>query len=417
MSPSQRWKIMLPTKNNSLQITPILNDSHSSQDDISQLIQKVFNPPRFNLIPTDLKQESTSADCQQLHDLEMILLKITYNKNVQIMIPSHCQELFGLVSRYLIQPDTTRGSISQMKTEITQTFTCFNQLEIVHRIFLQLLCHHSILIEHEIDPMFLRNLAKQLNSPVKEVLWYVEKELSMLMSISCGLKSTIREVLLRIIAESIEEQQPTIELAPAIRLLNPVLQRTMPNALYRQFFVPLYSLYTYPTYASELHEITFVFVDWDVANADYCLKYLLTHWPVTHTQKEVRFLQQVAALLPHLSYNAIQRNHHLIMTCIARSLSSSNEAVAHAAIHILSNPYQNLMHMSKKGTILKELKAAIDLAHNHWSKAVCKEVDELILVLKCRSREVDINTKANDARFMAWKRVVATAHEIWKKEQ
>jgi hypothetical protein len=53
----------------------------------------------------------------------------------------------------------------------------------------------------------------------------------------------------------------------------------------------------------------------------------------------------------------------------------------------LYDQWQDLMQMVKKETIAKELITAIGLAGSRWSKAVCKEADELALVSTCQRRE------------------------------
>jgi serine/threonine-protein phosphatase 2A regulatory subunit B' len=249
----------------------------------------------------------------------------------------------------------------------------------------------------------------QLATPVSSERKYIEKEISLITSTVEGGRSQVFKCLLNSISECIHESRTTTGLSSILRLLSPLLQVQMSDQTYRHFIVPLYRLRAHPSYASELSALTLCFAEWRVSNAVYCLDYLLRHWPIANSQKEILFLYELFALLRLMSENGVCADRR-VYARLARCLASKHAEVAVTAAKLLQRTGERAsLLLQSKGAVSHALAAALESAKAHWHEAVRSAAAALAPIVQ-KKRKADAHGRSDTARRELWSRVIKHVH-------
>jgi hypothetical protein len=194
--------------------------------------------------------------------------------------------------------------------------------------------------------------------------------------------------------------------------LDPLLQITMSNALYRLYMVPLYGLRSYPMYVTEMQNVTHAFVMWDEANADHCLDYLLSHWPLTNPKKEALFLHETIDLLHQVSTTGQTRNKRRVFARLTRSLSSRHALVAEAAGRLLQGEGESSeIIRTSPPPALRALATAINGASEHWHPQVRRSAAALAKTVGKHPTAKTACPRKDVTRSKMWGQVAASARQ------
>jgi hypothetical protein len=308
-----------------------------------------------------------------MNELDTLISWVNPFASQKHVTSSQFRDLVRLVGRYIFQSHTSLPHGVPLQPDSNLTLTCLPQLEKVHLMFEHMLTYYSHYVTTAINPCFMRKLVKQLSTPVSVERRAIERAIAAIARISPRFSHLIHTMVLARVSESVYDNRAVIGLQSMLHLLCPLLENGMCGCVFRRSIVPLYGLRSYPMYAAELSRITSCFANWRPEDADYCLGYLLAHWPVTNSRKEVLFLNEVRELQPHLTAKGHATLWRSLMARVGKSLLSRHARVAEAAARVLHRESDDsAIHPRKKGPIPEVLVKAIEGAREHWNREVRK---------------------------------------------
>jgi hypothetical protein len=376
----------------------------SPEDELSHSISRVIHPPRFDRVLPAQLPKPTATDLRRMSDFEQILIWVTPCSSNTKVTPGHLPLLLDFISHYIFRPHFT--SSTHIAHAAVATVTHYPQLEKVHKIFCQFLTHDPNLISQTIDVNFAHKLVKQLTVSVTAERRYLQKEIAIIARICPDLTSPIKRFLLTLVVESIHNYRAVDGLPAVVALLAPLLELSLSNRTYRSAIVALYALRSYVGYAADLRTITRFFALWHEGNADYCVNYLLNHWPMTNAVKEVAFLGEIADLFEFLSDDGLIRNRKRMMARLTRSLASKHARVAEAAARVLQIYDNGRGLLTGRQTVPHALVVAIGSARDHWHENVRKAGQTLGLMVQ---KKPTTKPRSEEMRSQVWNQISKSA--------
>jgi hypothetical protein len=396
-----------------------INLKTQPEDELSRTIRRVLPPPKFELLFQHSTDQPTGTELQRIKDLGKILLYINPFSVGRPELTSHNdQEIIQLISLYVFRSHNLslnycEAAQDQDQVQASLTLTSFNELKMVHAILHEVLLNYPRVVKQLVDKAFIHKLVNQLTTPVSSERKYIEKEISLIISMVEGGSSQVFTCLLDSVSECIHENKTTTGMSSILRLLSPLIQTRMSDQIYRRFIVPLYRLRAHSSYARELRALTLSFAEWHASNAVYCLDYLLRHWPITNSSKEILFLRELFALLGLMSENGIhadQRACTRLAHCLARCLASKHAGIAETTARLLqmTDARASLLFQSREA-VSHALATALESAKAHWHGAVRCAAAALAPAVQ-RKRKADADGRSSAARRELWSRVIKHTH-------
>ncbi|EFJ28034.1 hypothetical protein SELMODRAFT_171686 [Selaginella moellendorffii] len=186
--------------------------------------------------------------------------------------------------------------------------------------------------------------------------------------------------------------------------------------------VPLHKPKCVAMYHQQLSYCITQFVEKDCKLADTVIRGLLKYWPVTNSQKEVLFLNELEEVLEATQASEFERCMVPLFRQIARCLNSSHFQVAERALFLWNNDHVVSLVAQNRQTILPLIFSALEMNNrNHWNQAVhgltCNvrkmfsEMDpELFQECQRKFQEDEEKSKGiEEKREITWKRLEAAA--------
>jgi serine/threonine-protein phosphatase 2A regulatory subunit B' len=390
-----------------------INLKTKPEDELSQAIRRVLPPPKFELIFQHSTDRPTDTELQRIKDLKKILSYVnSFSVGRPVLTPHNDRDVMQLISLYVFRPHESNLNHCDA-TRAPLTLTSFNELKKVHAILHEVLLSHPRVVKQLVNKAFIHKLVNQLATPVSSERKYIEKEISLITSTVEDGPSHVFKCLLDSISECIHENSTTTGLSSILRLLSPLLHVRMSNQTYRHFIVPLYRLRAHPSYARELRALTLFFGEWSISNAVYCLDYLLRHWPIANSRKEILFLHELFALLRLMSENRVRADRRVcarLARWIAHCLASKHAEVAETTARLLQRTGERAsLLLQSKGAVPRALAAALESAKAHWHEAVRNAAAALAPIVQ-KKHKADAHGRSDAARRELWNRVIKRAH-------
>ena len=143
--------------------------------------------------------------------------------------------------------------------------------------------------------------------------------------------------------------------------------------------------------------------------AQWCINYLIRHWPVSSPRKELSFLQQLENSLQYTDPDKIDKLAPQVSKILARCISSETINVSVTAIlDLSSNLILSYFDQSNKLLVLRDIIPALDSASRNWKPQVSEMADDLLSHLKEAEKSINMsdlaknNQKNEEKRESIW---------------
>lgn len=192
-----------------------------------------------------------------------------------------------------------------------------------------------------------------------------------------GQRQTVFSAVLRLIKDYNESPRFFNGVAPALRFLYKYLKsvpvlRDPHYDLFRRQIYPMYGTIVVSDFAEPLNQITSLFLSRDSGLAEFCINYLLKHWPICSSSKQVVFFEHIPQICQYL------RPTHAFLICkdlftrIAQALDSPNFKITMSAITLLLSPTFVFLFQPYGSTVVPIVFDSILRIGNHWNTDVRK---------------------------------------------
>ncbi|OHT08793.1 hypothetical protein TRFO_22647 [Tritrichomonas foetus] len=163
---------------------------------------------------------------------------------------------------------------------------------------------------------------------------------------------------------------------------------------------PLFSSYFLSEFYEYLNPICSLFYGLFDNLPETSIKYLLSHWPETHTAKQVIFIQHISVIAPFLGSNSIKTYLEMIFGRLAKCLKSSNYKIISTTLQIISDATFIYLFSSYSETVIKAVYPPLIDLRGHWSNDVSNKIENAIGILKQMNssffQTIDIDKDVND---------------------
>lgn len=336
------------------------------------------------------------------------------------------------IARHFIYPDTMRVLIELIRSHIMlhiptsfysnpygesiplYTVTNWAHVELCHQIYLCIIP----LLDH-ISPtahcLFIKELLKQLNTPVAQVQSYIEKELSMLCNHSnCFRKYILKAIISKVIAYLDNATNPE-PMAVAIRLCTKYFKeksnQTSHNLFFKRVFYPLYGTDQVCTFEKSLNELSQFFQSNDKKTAIWCFKYLVNHWPITSPKKQSVFFQRIQEMLQYFDHQSLIDLAPDLVRVISYCIASPNVNVGFPALITLIDQGMIGLCLTSPQTVVNHLLPALNVASTQWNAHKGKMASDLIEQFKSNETIIKFIQTENTMKENKWEMIKKIASQ------
>jgi hypothetical protein len=139
------------------------------------------------------------------------------------------------------------------------------------------------------------------------------------------------------------------------------------SEMFRMLFYPCVHSPFAVTFQRPLTELSIIFQLSDPSISVFCFKYLMSHWPVASSRKQLFFLNQIQSILVMIQPYLLGQIECGLIHVLRSSIASPNHFVAAAALEICKSDVVKRLWWD---IFQKELAEVIDEARDHWSPDV-----------------------------------------------
>lgn len=140
--------------------------------------------------------------------------------------------------------------------------------------------------------------------------------------------------------------------------------------MYKNIFMRLFATEFLPSFYVALRELCKVFYSSEVSLASLTLSFLLKHWPMTNSTKQMFFLQHLFDLAPLTKPAAMGADIKRMFKYIGESLASQNFKVCGAALTLISDLNWMCVFSASFRAVIPALLVHVDPLRTHWNEEV-----------------------------------------------
>ena len=354
---------------------------------ISSIVPRCLSHPPFKVVeqkqPDLFGPGEPTANDELVNDLNTVLRIVRSKGWKSSLTNGDYVQVLRMICRYIFKPKQ-RLNVRNPFAESVPIYelTNYGYLEIVHGILQTLLLDVNV-VKLFIDKKFIMYIIDELDTPVLQEQQNVENEVSQIMQCLPEMDPFILKTLRYKLKAYCDGYKDSYCVSPILRLVKSFFEKyeeIVPDvdAVYRVDIVPLYFTDFLSDFEKPLRALTTYFCKRNGMNAEFCLKELLRHWPVTCPKKEVSFLQQLSLLLQNSFEQSLPSLCPGVLSVLARCIESPHSAVALGACFLLMDGEFLCSFASVKDLFLVILVPALRKASSHW-KADLKSMAEQLL--------------------------------------
>lgn len=233
-----------------------------------------------------------------------------------------------------------------------------------------------------VDCDCIRKLVDVLNSPDRNEEAAVESLLTCLFEQLPEARNTIYRAMMTVVNQYLDGVRAFVPIPSALRFFTKYFN-TMSmhwsshyNGAFRNVFVKLFGGHMLKEYYPQLAELCSIFYAYDSTAAMFALKFLLRHWPLTNTAKEVIYLHHLATVVTFVKLSSKDPIIDELFLRIRRALVSPNFKLCDAALKLVGDDC---------------FMCYFSVGFAHIIPALCKDVSEL-----ADHWNVEVRTKAKE---------------------
>ena len=238
-----------------------------------------------------------------------------------------------------------------------------------------------------IDCDCIRKLVDVLNSPDRNEQAAIESMVTCMFEQLPEARNTIFRHMLAVVNQYLDGVRVFVAIPSALRFFVKYFN-TMSmhwnnhyNGAFRNVFVRLFGGEMLKEYYPQLAEVCSIFYTYDPCAPEFTLKFLLRHWPLTNTTKEVIYLHHLNAIVSFLKWSGHDRLVDHLFAHIRAALSSPNFKVCDAALKLVGDNNFMCYFTSYFPHIIPVLCSDVSQLANHWNdevRAKAKAVFEIL---------------------------------------
>ena len=324
-----------------------------------------------------LSAEEAKENEKMLSAFEEIAEYISHPEKLELVSGTQYQRLFSLMYKNLFH-EIHDPPPAIIYSDVTAVYSVqfLKYLNLVHAILILILNKVNLKnIEFFFTRSFIERLVLMLRSPSQEEQFSTEKVINEIYSSVPHQKMIIYSAMAHLLEGYRDGVFTYFCVSPALRFFISFFQKTQlfNKQTFELFRTTIFALYATPFiqyFSSLLSQISMIFFSRDPLIANWCIIFLLRHWPLTASHKEVYFINQMLAICP---YFRVKNNTKVAMKIIKQigiCISSNNFKVSKAALDFIKEDIFFEIFESLTQEYYQILFPRIKNASKHWSSEV-----------------------------------------------
>lgn len=380
----------LKLSNNS-NVSPVLSShlpSNSLQKSLS--INSYFSsPPSLN---EDSLHLSMHEPKKESNSNELPIQKL-YNLLNQNHISSRFPEkvlllIIEMIKRNLLLPVPEVPKQYVYCDQIAQlTLQNWPELEYLHKIVFILINEvDNSVFSTFLKSDFIRSLFSILNSPDHKEQSSIESMITLITEkYPETLEKVYNESLSRIvhhIHDDIEGKTTYFCVSSCLKFIlnyfkQPISNVTSPEIFEFKIF-PLFSSYFLSEFYQNLNVICTMFYGLFDNLSSSSLRYLLSHWPETHTSKQIVYVRHISVIVQDMSSEKLKQFLKPLLKRFEKCLHSSNFKIIAAALQDITNPSFLFQFSSFSEKVISSLYPSLSNLIDYWHPDVRNKIEPAI---------------------------------------
>ena len=293
--------------------------------------------------------------------------------------------------------------------QTTYTVTNWTHIELSYQIM------EALIRDVDVSGTFVslelvKDLVDMFMSPVREEQQAVERILKLIFESYPALRKSLLRFLHAKVMVCIEgEKIPGM--ASILRLFTHYFENYVDHLtqthmlLFKTTFFPLFGTSFVARFDKALGTLVSFFCERDSALGLWCLRYLVSHFPVQSSGKQAVFLKQIENVLPVLPRTAMGEVSNEMASFISKCLMSSALLVIMPTLVMVNSPgFSGLLRScDEKGQ--RALVAGLKTAARHWKKEIAELAQQILSNVDTQG----VNSGRNDERESVWRMIRKTA--------
>lgn len=263
-----------------------------------------------------------------------------------------------------------------------------------------------------ITSSYWKHLVSRFKSPVKEEQALAKDTLLLYFSKFSDQRDSIIDEVNHLIKNYRDRVVQHFVALPCIQFLSAILNNTpqIPSIFFAQSRVIVFPLFITPRleeFFDPLSKYSEIFTKKDSTTTLFFIRFLLKHWPITDSHKQIIFLNELHIILFSLGSSFFPTICVPVCSKLFLSVKSSNAKVCNTAFKILGDEGFIGMLIKTVGFIPAQLEESIKIALNSWSEDVKRTAQEAaanVAKFKSKTELVQPNDFMNK-----WKKVARFA--------
>lgn len=262
----------------------------------------------------------------------------------------------------------------------------WDEVNYLHKILLVLIRNaNSSLLSSYFTPDFLRSLIGILNSPDLNEQISIEFIVSTLFEkYPHSIEIIFNESLSRI-ENHLHGGKTYFCVSSCLKFIltyfkQPICNIDSPDIFEYKIF-PLFSSYFLQEFYHNLNSICSMYYGMFQTLSASSLKYLLSHWPIAHTSKQITYIRHIAVIAPYLSETALGDCIGSLIKRLSKCLRSPNYKIVLNTLQLIGNASFVYMFSSFSKKIISALYKPLVALKTNWSPEVQTKLESVFEIL------------------------------------
>lgn len=228
-----------------------------------------------------------------------------------------------------------------------------------------------------ITTRFVEGLVELFNSEDPREREYLKMILHRIYGKVMPLRGPIRNAIMNSFFRVVHERTHHHGISELLEILGSIINgfsvplKEEHKALLRRGLMPLHTAHTMPTFHTQLSFCVTQFVQKEPRMAGEVVRELTRHWPVTHTRKEVMFLNELEELLDLARPADADGVVDALFKRLARCMESQHFQVAERVLYFWNNEYVVNLFVLYRARLMPLVVGALhENVEQHWNPSV-----------------------------------------------
>lgn len=325
-----------------------------------------FSDPNVDVVSKDTKKAALNE-----------LIGVYSNSKLVSRLSRDCHaQLIEMFAANVFRPPPNIPRALLLSDEVTFEDSAWPHLSLVYVLFQKFLVAKidPRILQFQLTPRFISQLFAVLNFPddrervqaknvIKEIFNKVPPQRPLLRLITTSLLTGVPEGVM------LNATGYLLELFHAFTMsIHPPLPPQLISA-FEKVILPLHLSSRMSSYHSQLTEFVLLMIKKNASLSNVLLKFLITHWPLTHDKKSELFIDEVAQILAEASPQVVNDNMPDLMECVCFAAESPSMTLAEKALLFMINPRVQVSIAEKPYELISQVFPSLfRAAREHWHR-------------------------------------------------